>query len=533
MAEGFMPAGFDIRGSSQGHVELSAAEGGTSFTGQVRTSAGSLAYSQTGAKEAAELAYVFRGIEAGATIDKDGLKSRLDVRMGKEKGLDEQFLRGTFEVPGMRIPAVADPGSLQIKGSLKARFADLDLIEAFVPELSGVAGVFTANIAAGGTASEPRASGRMSLTEGTVKLVTPGITLEQIDFTADFDPGRKIRVKGSAASGKGTLSAEGVLTLDAEQGWPVDLKLAGDSFESARTPYIHVLVSPELDINYQSGKVQVNGTVLVPEASVEPAEYVTASAPSSDVTVKGRQAATVQARPVEVQADVTVILGEKITFKGYGLTGRISGSIDVTERPGEPTTAAGELQVNDGEYRAFGRTLTIERGRLIFTGGQIDNPGLDVRAVRVVRGVTAGVQVSGTLISPVLTLISEPVMEESEILSYLVLGRPLDQASSEDAQDLSSAATAVSLAGGLAIAKEIGQRFGIEEVRIETGEETEDSTLVVGKYLSPRVYVQYGVGLFQSISVFRFGYQLSKRFLLEGESGVDSGADLIFSIDRK
>jgi translocation and assembly module TamB len=294
-----------------------------------------------------------------------------------------------------------------------------------------------------------------------------------------------------------------------------------------------MLVSPRLNMDHKGGQVVVAGTVRIPEAAIEPAEYEAASTPSSDVTVKGRKAVVPRTRPAMVQADVTVEMGEKITFKGFGLTGGISGSIGVVERPSEPTTATGELQVRDGEYQAFGKTLKIERGRLVFTGGQIDNPGLDVRAVRSVRGVTAGVQVSGTLITPVLTLISEPPLEESEILSYLVLGRPLDQASSEDAQALSNAATAVSLAGGLAVAKEIGQKFGIEEVRIETGDETEESTLVVGKYLSPRVYVQYGVGLFQSMSIFRFGYQLSRRFLLQGESGVDSGADLIFSIDRK
>ncbi len=277
----------------------------------------------------------------------------------------------------------------------------------------------------------------------------------------------------------------------------------------------------------------MSGTVRVPEAAVEPADIRTASTPSSDVRVKGRQAPLPEEEPVTIHAEVALEAGDKITFKGFGLTGRISGRLRVTEQPGEPTTAVGELQVHDGEYRAFGKTLAIERGRLVFTGGQIDNPGLDVRAIRQVREVNAGVQVSGTLLSPVLTLVSEPPLEESEILSYLVLGRPLAQASTEDAQVLSEAATAVSLAGGLAIAKEIGQAFGLEEVRIETGEEAEESTLVVGKYLSPRVYVQYGVGLFQSINIFRFGYQLSRRFLLQGESGVDSGADLIYSIERK
>ena len=363
-------------------------------------------------------------------------------------------------------------------------------------------------------------------------MATPGISVEGVDFVAGFLPGNLVDVRGSMLSGGGMAEVEGNVALAPSKGWPLTLTLSGERFEVARTPSIRMLVSPDLRMESRGEEIRITGAVRVPESSIEPMDITAARTPSGDVRVAGREEEPeISGRKIHVE--VTLETGDKVFFKGYGLTGRIAGRMAVTEHPDGPASGTGEFQILDGEYRAFGQTLKIQRGRLVFTGGPIDNPGLDIRAVRHAGEVTAGVEIDGTLLSPRLALFSEPAMEEAEALSYLVLGRPLYQATSEDARLLSQAATAVSLAGGLAIARKIGSVFGVEEVRIEGGETSEESTLVLGKSLSPRVYVRYGVGLFEHINVFRFGYQLSRKFLLQGESGVESGADLIYSIDIK
>ena len=533
LAEAMMPAGFHLEGSVQGLFKLSASREGTALTGQVRTSSGAVTYSPGGEKQETDVEFGFKVMEAEVTLDQDGLRSRVDVQLEEGADKEPQFLLGTLEIPDMRIPAVNAVKDLRTKGNLKLRLSDLDLIKFFTPEVSRVGGIFTADVAMDGLLDQPQFTGRISLTDVTFQLITPGITLKKVDLGLTIDPGNKIKIGGSAASGKGTISADGVLTRDPELGWSVNLKIQGDRFEIASTPYVHALVTPELEVNLKDGKITVAGIVRVPEGRIRPAEFEMASSISRDVTVKGRQEVAAKTPPVKVQADVTVELGEKISFRGFGLTGRINGNIRVTEQPEKPTTGTGELQVEDGEYMALGRTLAIKRGRLVFAGGPVENPGLDVQAVRTVGSVTVGVDVSGTLASPVLTLISDPPLDESDILSYLIHGRPLDRATDKETQSLNRISTALSLAGGLVGASEITQKLGIEEVKIETGEEAQDSALFVGKYLSPRVYVQYGVGLFQSKSIFRFGYELNKRFLLQGESGIDSGADLFYTIERE
>ncbi|MFC1575622.1 translocation/assembly module TamB domain-containing protein [Gemmatimonadota bacterium] len=166
-------------------------------------------------------------------------------------------------------------------------------------------------------------------------------------------------------------------------------------------------------------------------------------------------------------------------------------------------------------------------------GGAIDNPGLDIRASRRARdGVVAGLDIRGTLRRPEITLFSEPAMMQSEALAYIVLGRSLGSASMSEGSRVADAAASLGLKGGNILAGKIGQRFGLEEVRIEAEGPLEEASLVAGKYLSPQLYVSYGVGLFEPVSLFRMRYLLSSRWTLQAESGKAAGADLLYRIER-
>jgi len=236
--------------------------------------------------------------------------------------------------------------------------------------------------------------------------------------------------------------------------------------------------------------------------------------------------------PWDLYSQVRVVVGDKVRFKGFGLTGNITGSVTATDEPEKITTARGELSVTAGKYTAYGRDLDVERGRLIFAGGPIDNPGIDARAVRRVGEVLAGISVRGTLKSPVLTLFSDPPMPQTDILSYLILGQPLQQASTAEGRTLLGAASALTLTGGDRLARDIGARFGFEEVAIQTSGTPGEASLVVGRYLSPKLFIAYSVGLFEQINLLRLRYQLNSRWTVQTETGTHSGADLLFTIER-
>jgi translocation and assembly module TamB len=169
----------------------------------------------------------------------------------------------------------------------------------------------------------------------------------------------------------------------------------------------------------------------------------------------------------------------------------------------------------------------------LFFGGPVDNPGLDIRAVRKIQDVTAGIMVRGTIKAPQVQLFSEPALAETDALSYLLIGQPISQASSSQGQQLYGAALSLGLAGSGLLANQIGQRFGIDEVLVESGGSFGGGALVIRHYLSPKLYISYGVGLIERFNLFLMRYQISRRWALEAESGPQSGADLVYTLERK
>ena len=221
-----------------------------------------------------------------------------------------------------------------------------------------------------------------------------------------------------------------------------------------------------------------------------------------------------------------------LCFLGFGFEGRLGGSLLLEEEPGQLTKASGEINVLEGRYRAYGQRLEIERGRLVFAGGPLTNPGLDLRAVRHVNAITAGVKVKGSLAEPQLELFSSPAMGQTDMLSYLILGRPMETATGEEGAMIANAALAVGLGGGDKLARVVGDRFGLDEMRVESSEQGDQASLVVGRFLTPKIYVSYGVGLIEAINTFTVRYQISDQWHIKAESGESQGADIFYTIDR-
>jgi translocation and assembly module TamB len=301
---------------------------------------------------------------------------------------------------------------------------------------------------------------------------------------------------------------------------------------------MNVDVTPNLDFTYQGRLAKLTGQVDVPYARINIEKLKKKNNPvpvSKDVVfVGGTVPGPAEAKPpTTVQARIRIVLGDDIEVKALGLDGKPAGSLLVVEPPGKPPTAIGEIAINEGTFKAYGQDLTIERGRLIFAGGPIDNPGVDLRAYRKADdGTTAGIEATGRLRAPQVTLWSDPVMTETEALAYLLLGHPLGQATPQEGSLLANAATSLELKGGNLIAKRLASRFGLESATIESTGGLDQAALVLGKYLSPRLYVSYGIGLFQSINTFRIRYIINKHYTLQADSGQTTqgtGADILYT----
>ncbi len=194
-----------------------------------------------------------------------------------------------------------------------------------------------------------------------------------------------------------------------------------------------------------------------------------------------------------------------------------------------------------GEYRAFGQGLIIDKGSILFTGGPVTRPGIDLKALRrPAEGITVGVFARGSLSKLDLTIFSEPSMSQSEQLSWLVLGQPLEQSSEGESNAISQLLLSLSLSKRDSLISGLGETFNLDTLRIKSGSNEAGSTndnslaeLVLGKYLSPELYVSYGIGLFKPVNVLSLEYSLSRYWKLISETSAEiSGGDIVYTIEK-
>ncbi|MEQ6341808.1 MAG: translocation/assembly module TamB domain-containing protein [Gammaproteobacteria bacterium] len=510
------------------------------------------------------IAYTDGSVEA--SLGPDTLNTRARLRL-----LDRGTAEGTLALPRSGLPAALKNTASsvsQLTGQVNAEIHQLDLLPDLLPGVENTQGKVSIALALAGTMDKPRFTGEAKLEQGTALVPRFGLRLRDIQMLITGNDESSLTLKGQARSGDGIVYLAGQAQADAQRKWGANLTVKGERFEAARTPEIRANVTPDLTVKISQHKIDVNGNLLIPEASIEPRDLSAAVRPSEDVIVEKAGEAEIRASRWEISSLIGLKLGDQVKFKGFGLSGRFTGDIALIDMPGQLTTALGEIRIEDGgEYSAFNQKFAVKKGgRLLFAGGPINNPGLDARAIRqipqigVSTPIIVGLNVRGTLQSPVLSAFSEPAMPEADALSYLLLGRPMSQASAAEGQQLSNAALGLGLAGGEVLAQKIGKAFGIEEVRMETrvapitgatilpgalpsavtgtapgtASATANAALVLGKYLTPRLYISYGVGVVDRLQTLRLRYQLSRRWTLEAEgSGLQSGADLLYNLERK
>ena len=154
---------------------------------------------------------------------------------------------------------------------------------------------------------------------------------------------------------------------------------------------------------------------------------------------------------------------------------------------------------------------------------------MDVRAYRhATDGTRAGFLVGGTLKSPTVEIWSDPAKTDSDALSYVLFGRSLSQGTEADQQQAGSAAAVL---GGNMLAMSMASAIGLDDARIETGARRQDAAFYAGKYISPKLYVAYGVGLYEPINVLRVRLPLSRKFTLQAETGTRDSGDILYRIE--
>lgn len=440
-------------------------------------------------------------------------------------------VQGQLSDGGRIAGSVAITGPEQnLAGQIELGLGSLSFVELLTTEVANTQGKLDGRLAFGGTVAAPVVSGQILLNGFATEVPEAGLKLADGTVQIDLDGQGRIAVSGGIRSGAGRLAITGNGGTSADA--PLEIAIEGSDFLAADIPAAHIVVSPKLTVRRNAQGLTASGDIGMPKADIDLTKLPGGGAArtSSDVVIVDAEAVDAK-DDLPITADLTLKLGDDVKLKGFGLDGKLDGQLVIVERPGRQTTGRGEIRVG-GTYKAYGQDLKIQTGRLLFAGTAIDNPGLDLKAVRELKDVTAGLRVQGTAQVPVLTVFSEPALEQSEALSYLVTGRPLSALKSGESDLVGAAAQALGSATGDLLAKSVGARLGVDAA-VADNTALGGAALTVGKYLSPKLYLSYGVGIFTPGEVITLRYKLSRLWELEAQNATtENRAGLNYRLEK-
>lgn len=462
----------------------------------------------------------------------DGLlQTNLNLRMGNGSQVilaAEVVGAGDFSVP---MP------SLPLRGDLELIDLDLAILSVFTGYGLEPRGRVNNTLTLAGTVGEPKIYGEISLPDGGIDLPYQGITLE--DIVLSIAAGEEAaQVTGRASSGPGQVMAVGTLRYGAD-GIEGAMTIQGSNFLLVNLPEYAFRVNPDLLLIFSKDDGELRGTVDVPYGLIAPDEMSDSVTASEDVViVSGAREERLGGVPFNL--DINVRLGDDVGIDGYGLTGRLDGDLRVYTTPDDSLAGRGELDLIEGNFSLYGRTLDIMRGRMMFSGGPIDNPGVDVRAQIKVsdeeargEGYTVGVDINGLVQDLQYHLFSDPFMEDTDILSLLVVGHSFSNSTPTEGSLLEAAAVALGVKGSLGFVQGIGNLFMLDDLRLEGSSSKEDVSLVVGKRVTKNLYIGYDLNMFNQLGQFRVRYDLTHGFSVETKSSSEAtGADLLYTLER-
>ena len=526
----FYPGQLDVSGRLSGKMSGELLPGKRlDVQGETSLSRGALAWRareglMSAAINTANLSWVWRDT---------ALRGKVDLVLS-----DFGHVNASFRLPiASRLPPELDR-SAPLQVSTGGEMREKGLVSAFFPGLIQESkGDVSFDLATNGTWDDPVLRGQVRLNGAGAYFPSAGIQLEDVRAEAML-AGDQIRVTSfSMRSGPGRAEGSATIWLKERQISRYEGKLKGDRFRAIYLPELQALIEPDVRFEGTNKTVSVQGTIKVPELRIYLPDTGAIRA-SPDAVIIDETAKIGTGDAIDIDGRVRIVLGDQVRVQAMGINARLDGAILVNVRGLQHVTAEGEIRIPEGQYSTSGMKLDVTRGRIIFNGGPPDRALLDVLALKKlpptpkVKEVKAGVIITGTVLSPVVKLYSDPAMAEADILSYMLLGRPRATDTDQKAA-LARAAAAIAAAGpSSTLQDQIMSRIGLDTVDVETPDgDTTKSYVSLGKYLSPKLYLGLGYSLFRHGSFVIARYTLTKNWEIESQSGAQLGVDLYYKIE--
>ena len=410
-------------------------------------------------------------------------------------GISQQFGHSIMQAP--------------IGGNLKIDIPDLAALKNLMPVGQSISGTLNADTIISGRVGEPQLRGNLNGDNLYYVNRDLGVILDNGSLRSRLN-GQQWQIQSLLFKrGNGNINLSGTV------GWgggvpAVDVDAVLDKYGILDKPRRRLTASGNTHFRYSyKNGIILDGSLKVDEGNFG---FQKSGMPEldDDVVVLGEPKKETR-DSVPFSMDIDLDLNDKVFFRGEGVDVTLGGRLKLTAQPKQDIQAVGTVAVVKGKYKAYGQDLNITKGTVSFVG-PLSRPNLNIRAVRNLSPVGAGVEVLGNLENPRVTLVANEPMSEKDKLSWLILNRASSGSDGDEAA-LTAAASAF-LAGKINDRIGLVDDFGLTSKRsrnAQTGElNPAEQVLTVGKQLSSELYLGYEFGLTSASQTVKLVYQLTR-----------------------
>ncbi|WP_229007108.1 translocation/assembly module TamB domain-containing protein [Methylophilus sp. Leaf408] len=465
-----------------------------------------------------------------ANVKADNNKVSVESTINSADAINLQLSANTLVTP--IATGFVIKNSAPVSASLKADVRQLNWFSRLFSDIQP-AGRLAIDAQVSGVMSKPQLKGSMTGEALALQIPSHGVWLEQGRLNATM-AGDQVTFNQIHFAGKsGELDATGGLSLK-QPDWQLDLSAKLNQLQALSRVDRWVQLSGDTKLKLTSANTSISGNLKIHKGLFELPKGDKPQLDSDVIIQSPENTAPAKKSQISFQ-DFGLDFGDKpgLPFKeseqfmlrGQGLNGALNGKMRLDGML-DDLAASGTLEVT-GTYLAYGQSLNIETGRLIFSG-KIPNIGLDVLATRQVENTKVGIQINGSLQTPQLKLVSTPETSNENKISLLVLGQPMSAVGSSDMAMLSVAASALLSQGdSVSLQTRIAQTIGLDSIDVR-GSGSTNYAVSVGKRINSRLVVGYEKSIVGLLNVGKLTYQLTNRISIETRTGSDNALDIFY-----
>lgn len=468
------------------------------------------------------LKYQFSNVALNALLQNNELKTKLSLLFDNQAPLKADISIGNL-----------DNDSRTLRGTLSLEHLNLAMVNDLLPPSDKVEGDINTNLTFSGKLLSPQIFGDIQAQRLVTHLNGLPINIKQGNLGLTFK-GQDSTLSGSLyTSDKGRLDLGGNATWSTLDKWRAVVTAKGDNLMVVQPGLARLSITPDVKVEATPDLVKLTGQVNVPWARIAVKELPESAVDvSSDmVIVKDKKVPILKpSSSMQIESDIRLKIGNDVSLSAYGLKAKLQGLLAIRQE--KNLGIYGSIQVIDGHYSSFGQDLLVRKGDISFSG-LANEPYLNIEAVRNPEAmsnsdIVAGIKVTGIASQPIVKVFSEPAMSQAEALSYLLSGRGLDSGTQNGSGAVASAVIGLGLSRTGQLVGDVGKAFGISNFSLDTKGVGNSSQVVVSGYITPRLQIKYGVGIFEPLAELTVRYRLLPQLFLQSVSGVDQAFDLLY-----